>query len=135
MNKCDKSKCITAHLQDDEKEALKMLAKANEIQIPRLPAKAILHWKDLADVSWDTVSDICLSNVLDTQGVCVEANYEEVSKEESMFRMVKDIAKNMLSSSARIAGSSEASFSEKYVMPAIRRVILENTSDNIVYAL
>lgn len=62
----------------------------------------------------------------------MQDNYQE-DKEESMMKMVKEAAKIILSG-VRAAGS-EASFSEKYIMPAIRKIILENTPDNIVYSL
>ncbi|KAG2211172.1 hypothetical protein INT47_006291 [Mucor saturninus] len=49
--------------------------------------------------------------------------------------MVKDLIKHETQFRASVANSSEASFTEKYLMPAIRRVLLEKSSKNILYAL
>lgn len=134
INKLEKNKCITEYLTRNQSDALIKVARANEVTIPRSPAEAILYCKDLVDVSCNTRDNRYLSNAFDIQGVCSQGENED-DDENSMTTMVKDIAKYMLSTGARIAESSEASFAEKYVMPAVRRVVLENTSDQVVYAL
>ncbi|KAI8082268.1 hypothetical protein BDF21DRAFT_361310, partial [Thamnidium elegans] len=49
--------------------------------------------------------------------------------------MVKDLASYVCKHNVSIPMSSEASFSEKYIMPAVRRILLENADKNIVYSL
>ncbi|KAG2234490.1 hypothetical protein INT48_004869 [Thamnidium elegans] len=52
-----------------------------------------------------------------------------------MTIMVKDLASYVCKHNVSIPMSSEASFSEKYIMPAVRRILLENADKNIVYSL
>ncbi|KAG1054755.1 hypothetical protein G6F46_006305 [Rhizopus delemar] len=49
--------------------------------------------------------------------------------------MVKGLARHESQFRACIADVSEASFTEKHMMPAIRRVLLQDESKDIVYAM
>lgn len=51
INKVNKDKCVAEYSREDEKKALKKLAKANEPQIPSSPSQAILYCKDIVDGS------------------------------------------------------------------------------------
>ncbi|KAL9559132.1 hypothetical protein PS6_000936 [Mucor atramentarius] len=103
------------HLKSEEKSAVEDLAKELEPKLPRAPAQAILYCKDLID------------------GVEVEGGEEE--EEQDMMKTIKYLSRAIISNKAKISCSSEASFSEKYIMPAIRRVILDKSSDSIIYAI
>ncbi|EIE76288.1 hypothetical protein RO3G_00992 [Rhizopus delemar RA 99-880] len=52
-----------------------------------------------------------------------------------MMSMVKGLARHESQFRACIADVSEASFTEKHMMPAIRRVLLQDESKDIVYAM
>lgn len=53
----------------------------------------------------------------------------------NMMNMIKDLALHIHQYSTSVIGASGASFAERYIMPAIRRVLLKNTNENIVYAM
>lgn len=52
-----------------------------------------------------------------------------------MAAMAKDLAAHVCKPNTSIHESSEASFLEKYIMPAVRRVLLENSDEDIVYSM
>ncbi|KAL7313116.1 hypothetical protein PS15m_006900 [Mucor circinelloides] len=115
VHKINSEKSIVRHLKSEEKSAVEDLAKELEPKLPRAPAQAILYCKDLID------------------GVEVEGGEEE--EEQDMMKTIKYLSRAIISNKAKISCSSEASFSEKYIMPAIRRVILDKSSDSIIYAI
>ncbi|KAI8063357.1 uncharacterized protein B0P05DRAFT_623423 [Gilbertella persicaria] len=52
-----------------------------------------------------------------------------------MMSMVKDLAEYESRFRACIAYNSEASFTEKHIMPAIRRLLLQDETDDLCYAI
>lgn len=52
-----------------------------------------------------------------------------------MMIMVKDLVKNEKRLCASFAATSEASFTEKYIMPSIRRILLKDASQDHYYAM
>lgn len=77
---------------------------------------------------------ISLTNVFGTHGV-ENSDEEDEQTNDVMVQRVKELSKIMMSNDVRIAKLSEASFSEKSVMAAIRKMILDNTTDQIICAL
>lgn len=51
------------------------------------------------------------------------------------MNMVKYLVRHQSQSHARVPDASEASFTEKYLMPVIRRVLLQSASKDIIYAM
>lgn len=49
--------------------------------------------------------------------------------------IIKGVVMQLKQNRASIAKSSEATFAEKYLMPIIRRVLLKNTQEKIIYAM
>jgi hypothetical protein len=49
--------------------------------------------------------------------------------------MIKDLVTQTVSDKVSISQSSEATFTDKYLMPSIRRVLLSNTGDDVIYAM
>lgn len=114
INNIHSDNCITRYLPTEEAALLKTLGKQLEPIIPRSPADAILYCKDVVD------------------GVVVEDDNEEIENEESMVKTVKELSKSTMSSNIS-ANSPQASFSKTYVMPFIKKVILDGSRDNVVY--
>lgn len=49
-----------------------------------------------------------------------------------MSRVIKDLVKSTLNNKSGVCQSSEAAFSDKYVMPFIRRALIGNADDKTV---
>lgn len=49
--------------------------------------------------------------------------------------IIKDVVMQLKQNRASIAESSEATFAERYFMPIIRRVLLKNTQEEVIYAM
>jgi patatin-like phospholipase/acyl hydrolase len=47
--------------------------------------------------------------------------------------MIKDLVKHEIQYRISIPSTSEATFSEKFIMPALRRVLLQDTTDDLIY--
>lgn len=52
-----------------------------------------------------------------------------------MMNMVKGLVRHESQFRACIADASEISFTEKHMMPAIRRVLLQDGSKDVIYAM
>ncbi|KAG0921484.1 hypothetical protein G6F57_021907 [Rhizopus arrhizus] len=59
---------------------------------------------------------------------------EEEGK-EAMMSMVKDLVRHEKQNRATISNSSEATFTEKYLASAIRRVLLKDAGEDLLYAM
>ncbi|CEG78483.1 hypothetical protein RMATCC62417_13085 [Rhizopus microsporus] len=60
---------------------------------------------------------------------------DEQSEEEDMMSMVKDLIENKKGFRASSAATSEAFFTEKHIMPSIRRLLLKDASQDHYYAM
>ncbi|EPB90256.1 hypothetical protein HMPREF1544_02942 [Mucor circinelloides 1006PhL] len=93
--------------------------------------------------SYHSKDDVQLDHVTDATKVRkplllfqeTEKGSGEEEEEEDMMKTIKYLSRAIISNKAKTSCSSEASFSEKYIMPAIRRVILDKSSDSIIYAI
>ncbi|ORE18491.1 hypothetical protein BCV71DRAFT_179465, partial [Rhizopus microsporus] len=104
-------------------KALKSLVDSIKPNLPMASTKAILYCKSAANKSLLLIMFI---NRRRRRGRERRRYYDE---------HVKDLALHVHQYSTSVSGASGASFTEKYIMPAIRRVLLKNTNENIVYVM
>lgn len=116
INRFDRHRCIGKYIRKKEAAELIKLGEEFTTTLPRSPKEAVLYCKNIID-------DICVDN------------YDVSEDKEGMMEHIKEISRGIITSTARIADSSEASFTEKHIMPAIRKIILDRSPDNIIYAV
>ncbi|CAO3656036.1 unnamed protein product [Mucor fragilis] len=58
---------------------------------------------------------------------------EDNEAKAAMMSMVKYLVRHELQFRASVAATSEASFAKEHLMPAIRRVLLQNASEELLY--
>ncbi|KAG0820448.1 hypothetical protein G6F16_012642 [Rhizopus arrhizus] len=97
------------------------IASGTKPKIIRAPAKAVVYCKNKADEGGDDSEE-------------EEKEVEEEGK-EAMMSMVKDLVRHEKQNRATISNSSEATFTEKYLASAIRRVLLKDASQDLLYAM
>ncbi|KAG1244331.1 hypothetical protein G6F63_015227 [Rhizopus arrhizus] len=56
-------------------------------------------------------------------------------EKKPVMGMIKDLVRHEKQHRATISNSSEATFTEKYLASAIRRVLLKDTSEDLSYAM
>ncbi|KAI8082267.1 hypothetical protein BDF21DRAFT_361307, partial [Thamnidium elegans] len=114
INKFTSSKSVAEYFKEETRQALFLLAGKLRPSLPIASVDAIVHCKNLVDE--------------------IEEKNDKMEN-DLMTIMVKDLASYVCKHNVSIPMSSEASFSEKYIMPAVRRILLENADKNIVYSL
>lgn len=69
----------------------------------------------------------------------INSRYKSVDEDNeddaATMDIIKGVVMQLKQNRASIAKSSEATFAEKYLMPIIRRVLLKNTQEKIIYAM
>ncbi|KAG0781374.1 hypothetical protein G6F21_011679 [Rhizopus arrhizus] len=121
LNKFDVEKCVTRYFDISTRKALMSIASGTKPKIIRAPAKAVVYCKNKADEGGDDSEE-------------EEKEVEEEGK-EAMMSMVKDLVRHEKQNRATISNSSEATFTEKYLASAIRRVLLKDASQDLLYAM
>ncbi|KAI9254795.1 hypothetical protein BY458DRAFT_461973 [Sporodiniella umbellata] len=116
INKFDNEKCVARYFHGNAREALNSIASSMIPKFERTPAKAVVYCKNKIDV-------------------IAESEEEEKKEKEDMMSMVKCLVRHEAQFIANIADCSEASFMDRYLMPAIRRVLLQDVGKDILYAL
>ncbi|RCH92438.1 hypothetical protein CU097_011328 [Rhizopus azygosporus] len=111
-NSFDTRKYIAKYFDKTTCNALKSVARGLKPKLDRTPVEAAVYCK-------------------------TEAGRTEVDEEseEDMTCMIKGQFKNKKGFRASSAASSEASFTEKYIMPSIRRFLLKDASQDHNYAM
>ncbi|ORE01295.1 hypothetical protein BCV72DRAFT_339521 [Rhizopus microsporus var. microsporus] len=115
VNKLEPKNCVTSYLEDKEAKELSNWSHSLIYDIPRASSDAVLYCKAIADGN-------------EVEGYkCEDSN--------TLSESIKDLAEQLINNKAKINQASEASFMDKHLMPEIRRVLLNNASDDIVYAM
>ncbi|KAG0782212.1 hypothetical protein G6F17_011432 [Rhizopus arrhizus] len=107
------------------REALKSIASSTKPRIIRAPAKAVVYCKDKADEGDDDEDNDNDDSEEEGEG----------EGQEAMMGMIKDLVRYEKQHRACISNSSEATFTEKYLASAIRRVLLKDASEDLSYAM
>ncbi|KAG1515116.1 hypothetical protein G6F52_009758 [Rhizopus delemar] len=123
LNKFDVEKCVTRYFDSNTRKALKSIACSTKPKVDRAPAKAVVYCKDKADEG---------DNDDDNDN---DDSEEEGEGQEAMMGMIKDLVRYEKQHRACISNSSEATFTEKYLASAIRRVLLKDVSEDLSYAM
>ncbi|KAI8090455.1 hypothetical protein BDF21DRAFT_333601 [Thamnidium elegans] len=113
LNTFDVKKCVTRHFDRQTRKSLKSFASNTKPEIERMSGKAVVYCKN-------------------------KANKEEEKKEkknETMMVMVKDLVYHTMHFRATAASSSEATFTEKCLLPIVQTVLLRNANEDMVYAM
>ncbi|KAG0823109.1 hypothetical protein G6F19_011030 [Rhizopus arrhizus] len=92
-------------------------------KIIRAPAKAVVYCKNKADEGDDDEDN---DN---------DDSEEEGEGQDGIMSMVKDLVRYEKQYRACISNSSEATFTEKYLASAIRRVLLKDAGEDLLYAM
>ncbi|KAI9264609.1 hypothetical protein EDC94DRAFT_640275, partial [Helicostylum pulchrum] len=105
------------HFDNSTRKALKSFASKNKPKICQAPAKAAVYCQKMENYDEDDEDD------------------EDNDDEDDMMSMVRDLAKNKKKYRASAASSSEATFTDKHLLPAIQRVLLRGASEDVTYAM
>ncbi|KAG2237313.1 hypothetical protein INT48_009046, partial [Thamnidium elegans] len=127
LNKFDTKKCVTRHFDHQTREALKSIASNTKPEIKRMSGKAVAYCENKANEENDD----------DDDSEKEEEKEEEKKGEgnESMLVMVKDLVDHTIHFRASAANSSETTFTEKYLLPIIQRVLLKDASEDTIYTM
>ncbi|KAI8638381.1 hypothetical protein BD408DRAFT_477679 [Parasitella parasitica] len=128
LNKFDIGKCLTRYFDHNTRKALKSVA-SNVKLIYRAPAKAVVYCKNKADEGDDKYDDSDDNDDVDNE----EGERDE--EKLAMMSMVKDLVRHEMQHRVSVADTSEVAFIERYVISAIQRVLLEDASDDLHYAM
>ncbi|KAG1098298.1 hypothetical protein G6F40_011979 [Rhizopus arrhizus] len=99
------------------------IASGTKPKIIRAPAKAVVYCKNKADEGDDDEDN---DN---------DDSEEEGEGQDGIMSMVKDLVRYEKQYRACISNSSEATFTEKYLASAIRRVLLKDAGEDLLYAM
>ncbi|KAI7899592.1 uncharacterized protein BX663DRAFT_576921 [Cokeromyces recurvatus] len=122
LNKFDDKKCVTRYFYGSTRKALRSIASRMKPRFERTPAKAVVYCKNEADKEEKEEKEENEEN-------------EENEVKEDMMSMVKYLVRHESQFHACVANTSKASFTEKHLMPVIRRVLLQDASKDILYAI
>ncbi|KAI8978951.1 hypothetical protein BDB01DRAFT_844005 [Pilobolus umbonatus] len=123
LNEFDARKCISKYFNKNIYKALKLLARNRKPTIDRAPDMAAVYCKNIIDRG----EDECDGDGKETQD-------KEEDKDE-MMRMIRDLVKRQKQYNASAADKSEDAFIQKYLMPAIERVLLKGSGNDLYYAM
>ncbi|KAG1488552.1 hypothetical protein G6F45_012179 [Rhizopus arrhizus] len=112
VNQFDSTRSITQFLDNNERSALKSAISDKRPKVKLGPVKALLYCQREAD-----------------------SVNEDNEDDAATMAIIKGVVMQLKQNRASIAKSSEATFAEKYLMPIIRRVLLKNTQEKIIYAM
>ncbi|KAG1041008.1 hypothetical protein G6F43_012186 [Rhizopus delemar] len=121
VNQFDSTRSITQYLDNNERSALKSAISDKRPKVKFGPVKALLYCQREASSVEEDDED--------------NKDNEENEDDVATMAIIKGVVMQLKQNRASIAKSSEATFAEKYLMPIIRRVLLENTQENIIYAM
>ncbi|KAG0928732.1 hypothetical protein G6F57_013836 [Rhizopus arrhizus] len=123
LNKFDVGKCVVKYFDNNTRKALKSIARSTKPKVDRASAKAVVYCKNKADEGDDDDDN---DN---------DDSEEEGEGQDGIMSMVKDLVRYERQYRACISNSSEATFTEKYLASAIRRVLLKDASKDLLYAM
>ncbi|KAI8979878.1 hypothetical protein BDB01DRAFT_852006 [Pilobolus umbonatus] len=109
LNEFDPRKCITKYFDKNTLKAIKLLSRNRKPVIDRAPSMAAVYCKNESDRG----EDECDSDEGETQ----------------------DLVKRHRQYNASAAVTSEGAFIQKYLIPAIERVLLKGSDNNLHYAM
>ncbi|KAG1046700.1 hypothetical protein G6F43_010826 [Rhizopus delemar] len=118
INEFDASRSIIKYLDNDARRALKQVISTAKPKVRLGPAKAVLYCRSKANGAADEDDEA-----------------DEKNDDVTMMCMVKDIAVQLKQNRASIATTSEATFTEKDLVSIVRRVFLEDVSEEAIYAV
>ncbi|CAO3691120.1 unnamed protein product [Rhizopus stolonifer] len=127
INKFDVEKCVTKYFDNNTRKALMTVARGSKPKINRTPAKAVMYCKKKADQE-DANDD---GNDDDDD----DDDDNEEEEKEAMMRMIRDLVRHKKHHCASVAHTSGATFTEKYLISAIQRVLLKGASEGLLYAM
>ncbi|ORE21944.1 hypothetical protein BCV71DRAFT_241350 [Rhizopus microsporus] len=111
VNKLDPKNCISSYLEEKESKALSDWSHSLCYNIPRASNDAVLYCKSIADGD--------------------EAKDFKIEDDSVLSAMIKDLADQLINNKVKVNQSSEMSFMDKYLIPAIRRVLLNNAAEEV----
>lgn len=79
------------------------------------------------------MQEIKPANVVNDQGD--EAKDFKIEDDSVLSAMIKDLADQLINNKVKVNQSSEMSFMDKYLIPAIRRVLLNNAAEEVIYSM
>lgn len=79
------------------------------------------------------MQEIKPANVVNNQGDEVEDF--KIGDGNALSDMIKDLADQAINDKAKINQRSETSFMDKHLMPVIRRVLLNNAAEEMIYSM
>ncbi|RCH99849.1 hypothetical protein CU097_015641, partial [Rhizopus azygosporus] len=115
VNKLDPKNCISSYLEEKESKALSDWSHSLCYNIPRASNDAVLYCKSIADGD--------------------EAKDFKIEDDSVLSAMIKDLADQLINNKVKVNQSSEMSFMDKYLIPAIRRVLLNNAAEEVIYSI
>ncbi|CEG71062.1 hypothetical protein RMATCC62417_06854 [Rhizopus microsporus] len=115
VDKLDPKNCITSYLEEKESKALSDWSHCLPYNIPRASNDVVLYCKSIAD--GDEVEDF------------------KIGDGNALSDMIKDLADQAINDKAKINQRSETSFMDKHLMPVIRRVLLNNAAEEMIYSM
>ncbi|KAF1800801.1 hypothetical protein FB192DRAFT_1428943 [Mucor lusitanicus] len=127
VNQFDSTRSIAPYFDDATRTALKSAANHLKPTVKLGPAKALLYCQREANLA---------NSIFKSVGEDEQDNEDDEDDEDAAkMAIIKDVSMQLKQNRASIVQSSEVTFAEKYLMPIIRRVLLENTKQEMIYAM
>ncbi|CEG81125.1 hypothetical protein RMATCC62417_15360 [Rhizopus microsporus] len=112
--KLKSNRSISSYVNSDVAAIIKVLGSGTNIDFLKAPDAAARYCKTIAD----------------------EEDDKDVPRDKNdMPVIIKDLSAQILNDRAMISETSEASFTNKFLMPAITRTFLSGTGSGVIYAI
>lgn len=134
MNQFDSTRSIAHYFDNATRNALKSAANHLKPTVKLGPTKALLYCQREANVSL-VYLEIYFLLIANSRLKSFGEDEEDNEDDTATMAIIKDVSMQLKQNRASIVESSEATFAEKYLMPIFRRVLLENTKQEIIYAM
>ncbi|KAG1136568.1 hypothetical protein G6F37_011885 [Rhizopus arrhizus] len=134
LNKFDGQKCVTRYFYGSTRKALRSIASRMRPRFDRTPNKAVVYCKNEADRAGEDDEE-SEEEEKEEREERKEREEEENEAKKDMMSMVKYLFRHEIQFRACVANTSEASFIEKHLMPATQKVLLQDASKDLLYAM